>query len=518
MKPTSLAYLDARRGAGPRHRPTSSRSSSRSGAREATRERSRPPAASTGSAAGSRSAFARALLRAAHAHRLAARAASSSGAFLVADPLIALNSAINGVWCGRVVGARLSCCCCRSSSGARSAATSAPPGALIEWLDAEHRARAALSPAARGRLRRAARIRAARLAGGLALFASGGFLLFDPLATLTRTATVLLYPLLDRLVAAARRRALPRASRCASRHRPDHRRAHRAPDLRASPSSTASSSSCSAMFARDARAVVARAAPVVPPPVPARRAARRCRAGSRCVGRVVDAEKLHQLRPVRAGLPARRGLATTTWPPTPRAASSARVRRRLPHRRDRVGHAPVAPALHARPGGRPHRRRRSRRSRASSPTRASRATRDPRLIRPPGGPAENDLLALCTRCGQCMKVCPTNVLQPAVSAAGVEGVFTPQMDYHVGSVRVVVQRVRQGLPDRRDHAAHARSQAQDRDRPRLHRQEPLHPLGRRTRPASCARSSARYPTRRSSSTRPRWSTPGRRAVELGRPR
>ena len=37
-------------------------------------------------------------------------------------------------------------------------------------------------------------------AGGLALFASGIFLLFDPLATLTRTATVLLYPLVDRLL------------------------------------------------------------------------------------------------------------------------------------------------------------------------------------------------------------------------------------------------------------------------------------------------------------------------------
>ena len=32
------------------------------------------------------------------------------------------------------------------------------------------------------------------------LFASGAYLFFDPLATLTRTATILLYPLLDRLV------------------------------------------------------------------------------------------------------------------------------------------------------------------------------------------------------------------------------------------------------------------------------------------------------------------------------
>ncbi len=31
-----------------------------------------------------------------------------------------------------------------------------------------------------------------------------------------------------------------------------------------------------------------------------------------------------------------------------------------------------------------------------------------------------------------MKVCPTNVLQPAVGQAGVEGLFTPRMDYQVG--------------------------------------------------------------------------------------
>jgi ferredoxin-type protein NapF len=62
----------------------------------------------------------------------------------------------------------------------------------------------------------------------------------------------------------------------------------------------------------------------------------------------------------------------------------------------------------------------------------SRRERNARLVRPPGGRAEGDLLALCSRCGQCLKVCPTNVLQPAVSAAGIEGVFTPQMDFRNG--------------------------------------------------------------------------------------
>jgi ferredoxin len=31
-----------------------------------------------------------------------------------------------------------------------------------------------------------------------------------------------------------------------------------------------------------------------------------------------------------------------------------------------------------------------------------------------------------------MKVCPTNVLQPSLSKAGPEGVFTPEMDFRVG--------------------------------------------------------------------------------------
>lgn len=61
-----------------------------------------------------------------------------------------------------------------------------------------------------------------------------------------------------------------------------------------------------------------------------------------------------------------------------------------------------------------------------------RIQRDPFLIRPPGARSELDFLATCARCSQCMKVCPTNVIQPAVFAAGVEGFFTPQMDYRRG--------------------------------------------------------------------------------------
>ncbi len=54
------------------------------------------------------------------------------------------------------------------------------------------------------------------------------------------------------------------------------------------------------------------------------------------------------------------------------------------------------------------------------------------LIRPPGSRQEIDFLATCARCGQCLKVCPTNVLQPAVWEAGPEGMFTPSLDFRRG--------------------------------------------------------------------------------------
>jgi polyferredoxin/NAD-dependent dihydropyrimidine dehydrogenase PreA subunit len=61
-----------------------------------------------------------------------------------------------------------------------------------------------------------------------------------------------------------------------------------------------------------------------------------------------------------------------------------------------------------------------------------RIQRNPYLIRPPGARTELDFMATCARCAQCMKGCPTNVIQPAVFDAGVEGFFTPQMDFRRG--------------------------------------------------------------------------------------
>ncbi len=61
-----------------------------------------------------------------------------------------------------------------------------------------------------------------------------------------------------------------------------------------------------------------------------------------------------------------------------------------------------------------------------------RIQRNAYLIRPPGARSELDFMATCARCAQCMKGCPTNVIQPAVFDAGIEGFFTPQMDFRRG--------------------------------------------------------------------------------------
>jgi MauM/NapG family ferredoxin protein len=48
----------------------------------------------------------------------------------------------------------------------------------------------------------------------------------------------------------------------------------------------------------------------------------------------------------------------------------------------------------------------------------------PFLIQPPGA-RDTDLLTKCLRCGECVRACPTGAIQPAVSEAGIEGLWTP---------------------------------------------------------------------------------------------
>lgn len=56
----------------------------------------------------------------------------------------------------------------------------------------------------------------------------------------------------------------------------------------------------------------------------------------------------------------------------------------------------------------------------------------PQLIRPPGAPPEDDFLARCIRCGQCMRVCPNNALHPTLFESGLEGIWTPILIPRIG--------------------------------------------------------------------------------------
>ena len=55
-----------------------------------------------------------------------------------------------------------------------------------------------------------------------------------------------------------------------------------------------------------------------------------------------------------------------------------------------------------------------------------------RLIRPPGAKPENAFVNACMRCGECMAVCPTNTLQPALGEGGMEALGTPILVPRIG--------------------------------------------------------------------------------------
>ncbi len=56
-----------------------------------------------------------------------------------------------------------------------------------------------------------------------------------------------------------------------------------------------------------------------------------------------------------------------------------------------------------------------------------------KLIRPPGALPEKEFLKRCIKCGQCMRVCPTNVIQPGGIQLGLENLWTPILNNRIGS-------------------------------------------------------------------------------------
>ncbi|MGD9372138.1 MAG: 4Fe-4S binding protein [Desulfobacterales bacterium] len=55
------------------------------------------------------------------------------------------------------------------------------------------------------------------------------------------------------------------------------------------------------------------------------------------------------------------------------------------------------------------------------------------LVRPPGALAEKAFLSRCIKCGQCMRICPTNVIHPAGLETGFETLWTPALDFRIGT-------------------------------------------------------------------------------------
>jgi len=54
-------------------------------------------------------------------------------------------------------------------------------------------------------------------------------------------------------------------------------------------------------------------------------------------------------------------------------------------------------------------------------------------LRPPGSITEGKFLATCIRCGQCVKACPTNCLQPSSFSTGAAGFMSPVAVMRIGA-------------------------------------------------------------------------------------
>ncbi len=61
------------------------------------------------------------------------------------------------------------------------------------------------------------------------------------------------------------------------------------------------------------------------------------------------------------------------------------------------------------------------------------SNRDPHLVRPPGALREEEFLQRCIKCGQCMRICPTNIIHPGDFSHGVESLWTPVLNFRVGT-------------------------------------------------------------------------------------
>ena len=67
-------------------------------------------------------------------------------------------------------------------------------------------------------------------------------------------------------------------------------------------------------------------------------------------------------------------------------------------------------------------------------------------MRPPGAQDEAAFLSRCLRCAECIRVCPTAGLQPALGEAGLAGVVDAAPGLAPGRLRLRLHRLRGDLP------------------------------------------------------------------------
>lgn len=349
------------------------------------------------------------------------------GAFLSADPLLAINSLASGVWKWPMVLA-VAVLLMPLLLGRAFCGYVCPTGTIVELAQPRDRGGSRLSARWQRRLR-ALPGPVLVACAGLLLFASGSFLLIDPLATLTRSATVLLYPALDqlaRLVGDALY-VVP-----ALRTPVDHVTAALSGRIILAEPLTYG---LQLLFFLMLAAILG--ASFVEPRMWCRHI---CPLGAllgvvgrfTLWGRMVDEEACTSCGTCSSVCPldaiaddyhttdcSRCQLGLECADACPEGAIGLGwIPRRAPYSTSR--RALVATGALSLTAG------------FFTFTGLARTVRHPRLIRPPGGRPEDEMLALCSRCGQCMKVCPTNVLQPALARTGLEGLFTPEMDFRVG--------------------------------------------------------------------------------------
>jgi len=68
----------------------------------------------------------------------------------------------------------------------------------------------------------------------------------------------------------------------------------------------------------------------------------------------------------------------------------------------------------------------------ANPLQSESGMKNNRLIRPPGSLPEDQFVAVCTGCGECLKVCPNNALQSTLLEAGLAGLYTPRLVPRIG--------------------------------------------------------------------------------------